>query len=136
MNEVFLDTAYLIALTNSSDTFHIKANQLAQQLIVRDARLVTTRAVLLEVGNALAKQRCRELGIRLLNKIESSVPIEIVPLSDALYFKAFSLFQDRMDKEWGLVDCVSFNVMLERGITQALTSDKHFQQMGFQALLR
>ncbi|MEL6778344.1 MAG: hypothetical protein AAFO06_13905, partial [Cyanobacteria bacterium J06597_16] len=61
--------------------------------------------------------------------------IEIVPLSESLYFKALSLFQDRMDKEWGLVDCVSFIVMKERGITQALTCDQHFQQMGFQALL-
>lgn len=135
MTEMFLDTAYLIALTTSSDTFHAKASQLAQQLVARDVRLVTTRAVLLEVGNALSKQRCRSLGVRLLKEIGHNKSIEIVPLSESLYFKALSLFQDRMDKEWGLVDCVSFIVMKERGITQALTCDQHFQQMGFQALL-
>ena len=41
-----------------------------------------------------------------------------------------------VDKEWGLIDCVSFVVMEYRGITEALTSDAHFEQAGFQALLR
>lgn len=39
------------------------------------------------------------------------------------------------DKTWGLVDCISFVVMQERGITDALTADRHFQQAGFRALL-
>ncbi|MFM5956954.1 MAG: PIN domain-containing protein, partial [Dolichospermum sp.] len=42
----------------------------------------------------------------------------------------------REDKEWGLVDCISFIVMQDRGITDALTADTHFQQAGFRALLR
>ncbi len=47
-----------------------------------------------------------------------------------------TLFRDRTDKEWGLIDCVSFVVMSERGVTKALTVDEHFQQNGFHALLR
>ena len=39
-------------------------------------------------------------------------------------------------KEWGLTDCVSFLVMQDRGLTDALTTDEHFQQAGFRALLR
>ncbi|MFM6264927.1 MAG: PIN domain-containing protein, partial [Dolichospermum sp.] len=42
----------------------------------------------------------------------------------------------REDKEWGLVDCISFIVMQDRGISDALTTDIHFQQAGFRALLR
>ncbi len=41
-----------------------------------------------------------------------------------------------MDKEWGLVDCVSFVTMNQLGITEALTTDRHFEQAGFVALLR
>ena len=47
-----------------------------------------------------------------------------------------SLHVARMDKSWSLTDCISFYLMRERGITQALTTDHHFTQAGFEALLR
>ena len=49
--------------------------------------------------------------------------------------KAFALFEARTDKEWGMTDCISFTVMQERGLLDALTSDDHFRQAGFRALL-
>ena len=52
--EVFLDTAYAIALSSSNDQFHTRAVALAEQLEASGTRLVTTRAVLLEIGNALS----------------------------------------------------------------------------------
>ncbi len=41
-----------------------------------------------------------------------------------------------MDQEWSLTDCISFIVMQQRGISPALTYDHHFEQAGFEALLR
>jgi hypothetical protein len=38
----------------------------------------------------------------------------------------------RPDKEWSLTDCISFVAMNERNITDALTSDHHFEQAGFE----
>lgn len=58
------------------------------------------------------------------------------PSAVLIDYQAFDLFRDRSDKDWGLVDCVSFVVMTERGMTDALTTDPHFQQAGFRALLR
>lgn len=40
-----------------------------------------------------------------------------------------------MDKEWGMTDCISFVVMQDMGIIDALTTDDHFRQAGFRALL-
>ncbi|MFM5887405.1 MAG: type II toxin-antitoxin system VapC family toxin, partial [Dolichospermum sp.] len=62
--------------------------------------------------------------------------VEVVLLTNSLYKLAFDLFKQREDKEWGLVDCISFIVMQDRGISDALTTDIHFQQAGFRALLR
>jgi hypothetical protein len=62
--------------------------------------------------------------------------VEVVPMTSDLYGQAFDLFRNRPDKEWGLTDCASFVVMRARGMTDALTSDDHFEQAGFQALLR
>jgi uncharacterized protein len=72
----------------------------------------------------------------LLESLENDPNIEVILLTDHLYRLAFTLFKKREDKEWGLVDCISFIVMEDRGITDALTADIHFQQAGFRALLR
>jgi uncharacterized protein len=97
---------------------------------------VTTRAVLLEIGNALSRLRYRPAAVCLLRALEADPGVELLPLSEDLYTRALQLYCSRPDKEWGLIDCVSFVVMSERGITKALTADEHFLQCGFRALLR
>jgi predicted nucleic acid-binding protein len=85
MAEVFLDTAYAIALSASTDDFHARALQLAEQLEATETHLVTTHAVLLEIGNALSKLRYRPAAIRLLQALQTDPHVEIVPLSTELY---------------------------------------------------
>jgi predicted nucleic acid-binding protein len=132
---VFLDAAYAIALSVSNDRYHSRALLLANELEAAGTRLVTTHAVVLEIGNALSKARYRDAAVRLLQSLETDPHIEIVPLSEQLYARAFNLFQQRPDKEWGLTDCISFVTMRDREIIEALTTDEHFQQAGFRALL-
>ena len=134
--EVFLDTPYTIALASANDLFHTRALHLAEEIKRAGVRLVTTRAVVLEIGNALSRQRYRSAAVKLLTALEADPTIEIIPLSEELYDRAWRLYRERPDKEWGLTDCVSFSVMQERGLTEALTTDEHFQQAGFQALMR
>jgi len=133
---VFLDTAFALALANPKDLLHERAIDLADQLEAARTQLVTTRAVLLEIGNSLAKVRYRVAGVQLLTSLETDPNVEIVPLTDDLYERALQLYEQRPDKEWGLTDCVSFVVVQDRGLTVALTPDKHFQQAGYRALLR
>ena len=45
-------------------------------------------------------------------------------------------WESRPDKEWSLVDCASFVVMQQRGLTEVLTTDHHFEQAGFVRLLK
>jgi predicted nucleic acid-binding protein len=133
-NEIFLDSAFAIALSSKTDTYHDKALQISENL--DETVLVTTRAILLEIGNALSKLPYRKACVELLNSMETDENVLIIPVSDELYTKGLTLFAKRTDKEWGLIDCISFVVMQERDIDQALTTDTHFQQAGFHALMR
>lgn len=108
---------------------------LAEQLEARGTRMVTTPAVLLEIGNALEKLHHRRAAARLLASIRSDPDIEVVPLSDELFAQGLKLYSERPDQEWSLTDCVSFVIMRTRGIADALTTDEHFQQAGFRILL-
>lgn len=133
--ELFLDASYAIALASSTDQHHERAVELAQRIEAEDKRMITTHAVILEIGNALSKLRYRAAAVTLFDAIKLDPTIEIIPLSEALYEEGLKLFRQHQDKEWGLTDCVSFVVMRDRNVTDALTADGHFRQAGFQALL-
>ncbi len=135
MNKFFLDTAYVIALSAVTDQYHQKAEILSRQIETEAIPLITTRAVILEIGNALAKLRYRAAAIELLDSLEEDLNVEIIPLSEELYSQAIELYRQRPDKEWGITDCISFVVMQDYGVTDALTTDEHFNQAGFKALL-
>jgi predicted nucleic acid-binding protein len=129
----FVDTGYWIAYVDRSDRYHERAIALARLLV---GPLVTTEAVLTEVGNAFSDLRWRAACVSMLSRIRSNPAIEIVSVTEALFDRAVRLYTARPDKEWGLTDCISFVVMQERGIAEALAADQHFVQAGFRALLR
>jgi uncharacterized protein len=71
MIEVFLDTSFAIALSSQTDRNHLQAVELTSKLELHKTSLVTTQAILLEVGNALSKQRYRIAAIQLLESLET-----------------------------------------------------------------
>lgn len=130
---IFVDTLFVVALINRRDQYHAQAAILAEQFDGRP--LLVTSAVLLEIGNALArgfKQEAAELVEHFLTSDE----VEVVHVTPELFEEAFTLYRSYTDKEWGLVDCISFAVMRRMGVTQVLTFDRHFVQAGFQVLMR
>jgi uncharacterized protein len=130
---LFLDTSYVLALLNTRDELHHQAQKLAMQI---DSPLITTEAILTEIGNALAKLQWRELAVETLNDLRTDEQVEIISVSPVIFSKALQFYSARMDKEWGFTDCISFVVMKDRQLTEALTADHHFEQAGFKALLR
>lgn len=135
-NSIFLDTSFSIALAIAKDEFHDRAIDLANTIEAENIKIVTTQAVFLEIGNALSKLKYRQSAVETIQRLESDLNTAIISLTDDLYEEGFELFRNRHDKEWGLIDCISFVVMDEQGITEALTADEHFVQAGFRALLR
>jgi uncharacterized protein len=59
-----------------------------------------------------------------------------VKSSATLLRRGLDLFAQHSDKDWSLVDCISFVVMKQHRLKEALTTDRHFVQAGFRALLR
>jgi predicted nucleic acid-binding protein len=94
--------------------------------------LLTTDAVLLEIGNALARGYKQE-AIEVIEQFLASDEVEIKRLTPYLFEQAFELCKQHRDKDWSLVDCISFVTMREAGLSQALTFDRHFVQAGLSA---
>lgn len=132
-SRVFVDTLFVIALINKRDQYHERAAELADQL--EGQPLLVTDAVLLEIGNALARN-FRQEAIEVIEEFFASEEVEIVRLDPDLFERAFHIYKGHQDKEWGLVDCCSFVVMKEAAVSTALTFDQHFVQAGFTALMR
>lgn len=68
--------------------------------------------------------------------MRASPRVKILPLTSGLLNRGLDLMRQRTDKDWSLTDCISFVVMEDEGLREALTGDQHFEQAGFKALLK
>lgn len=135
MKQVFADTAYWIALTNPFDQHHAAAVEASSSL--GQVRLITTDTVLTEFLNALADSgvNIRALAIRTVETILNNPMVKVLPQSRASFNSAFALYKARPDKGYSLTDCLSMTVMRKHRLSLVLTSDRHFEQEGFIALM-
>jgi predicted nucleic acid-binding protein len=132
MKPVLADTSLYISLLSPGDTFHAAAVRAAQAL---RCPVVVTQFVLLELANALARARSRKLFVNLLPHLRANTNVTIVGISPELFDRGYRLYAERPDKDWSLTNCISFVVMEQEGISEALTADHHFEEAGFRAIL-
>lgn len=133
MTEIFVDTFYFLALLNVKDVAHQKAVDFSS---TQDAPLLTTAWVLTEVADGLSRSSKRHAFRQVLDDLEDDPNTVVIPPSQELFEKGVALYDARPDKQWSLTDCISFVVMDEEGLREALTADHHFEQAGFVALLK
>jgi predicted nucleic acid-binding protein len=133
MKPVFADTSFYLALLSADDEFHERAVRLAIEM---RRPIVVSEFVLLETGNSLSSMSRRQFFIDLLPSLQSDQAVRIVPASSELLQVGYELYSRRLDKEWSLTDRTSFVVMEQLNVREALTTDHHFEQAGFIALLR
>lgn len=137
MKRLFADANYWIALINKRDEIHRVARAVEEELAL-GTQVVTTEMVLAEFLNIVAI-KCTPLkpqAASFVQHLRARTDIQIVAQTAELFARAFDVYRNFRDKPWGLTDCASRDIMNEFEITDALTYDKHFVQMGFNALLR
>ena len=132
MNAVFADTFFYLALLAESEPAHERA--LAESKIPRP--IVTTEFVLLELGNSCARAEDHADFLALVAGMRASPRVKIIPLSSELLNRGLARMRERNDKDWSLTDCISFVVMEDENLHEALTGDHHFEQAGFKAVFR
>ena len=136
MKRLFADTVYWIALTNSFDQYHTRAVEISETL--SPCRLFTTDLVLIEFLNALADNglHIRTAAVLMVEAIMNNPQVTVVPMNRRTFIRSLALYKARPDKGYSLTDCSSMLLMRERSLLEALTTDRHFEQEGFVALLR
>jgi predicted nucleic acid-binding protein len=129
----FIDTVFIQALLNRQDQYHQKALAFFPRLRT-SAEVWVTEAILVEVGNALSATH-RGAAVQFIEQCYLTSNLRVVTIERKLFTQALTLYKNRPDKTWGLTDCISFIVMDEQGLTEAVTADRHFLQAGYRALL-
>jgi len=133
MIRIFADSFFFFALLNPRDPAHAKAIDVSGR---NNAPLLTTAWVLTELADGLAPTARRQTFRQVLADIEADRANLIVPANAETFEKGVDLYHARPDKQWSLTDCISFVVMSEERVSEALTGDHHFEQAGFTALLK
>ncbi len=133
MSACFADTYFFIALLFENDEAHAEAQARAADL---SGRMYTSAWVLTEVADALAIPGRRQRFLPLLQLLRGNPLVTIVPAEHSLFDRGAALYDQRSDKAWSLTDCISFVIMQEHGLRDALTGDHHFEQAGFNVLMK
>jgi uncharacterized protein len=132
---VFLDAGGLIALINERDWLHHRAFDLFNRLQDQGRTFITTSLILAETGNGLARSNAREQGADFISALLASPSCCTIFVEQSLFGLALDQYRRYRDKQWGLVDCVSFEVMRATRINEAFSADRHFEQAGYRCLL-
>ena len=129
---MLLDTSGLLSFFDARDTNHARAVE-----AFRGARRrVTHRYVLAElVALATARRLNRASSLAFVADLMDNAHVEMWWVDEARHRAAFALLQAQRDKSYSLCDAASFLLMRDLGVTEALTTDRHFEQAGFIRLL-
>ena len=133
---IFVDTFAWVAVINKSDNYHKICLKTLELFLREKVKFITTNYVIIETINALSKVEFRKAVIEFINKLETSPSVEIIKITDEIYNNAWILYQKRTDKDWGITDCTSFEVMRMLNMKKACTFDRHFEQASYSLVLK
>ncbi len=136
MKKVFVDTAYLIAASDSRNWWHKSARKARANL--GDAQLITTDEVLSEFLTFFSRRgpHFRHAAVRIVDAVLGDKRYKVFHQSHESFLTGLQHYRNRSDKNYSLQDCISMCVMRRESILEVLTSDSHFEQEGYVILLK
>jgi predicted nucleic acid-binding protein len=136
VRQVFADTLYWGAVLHPHDQYRVQVIRAREAL--GDVRLVTTDEVLAELLDGLAQRgtHLREVAAQAVHMILTDPRVTVHPQSRESFLAGLRLYEQRNDKGYSLVDCISMTTMRRHAIWEVLTNDHHFMQEGFNVALR
>jgi predicted nucleic acid-binding protein len=132
MTRVFADTSFYIALVRPDDDNHQSSMEFDREFL---GQYLTSEFVLIELGNWLADPHNRGVFLEVSRVLRSDPRTTILPATSEWFSRGSALYGQRLDKQWSLTDCISFEMMRDYDLGDALTNDHHFVQAGFRAIL-
>jgi predicted nucleic acid-binding protein len=135
-SDVFLDSSGLFALLVHRDEHHRTAERIVQVARSEKRRLVTTDYVLDETATLLKARGLGHLVEPMFEHVLSSAACRTMWTDEGRFGVVRKFFAKHADQAWSFTDCLSFCVMKELRLREALATDVHFEQAGFKALLR
>lgn len=134
--ELFVDSSGFFALLAKRDSWHLKAEKALRRAKQEKRRLITTDYVLDETATLLKARGTPQLASELVDRVSNSGACKVEWMDSERFQVARAFFLKHLDQSWSFTDCVSFCVMKSLRLRDALTSDEHFDQAGFVALLK
>ena len=134
-SDVFVDTSGLYALVDKKDTNYETARDEVVEIARNGQKLVVTDYIIDEAVTLAKARSGARVALRILDLIEQSVGIRVERIDVGRFDEAKAFFRRHSDHAYSFTDCSSFVLMRELELRQALTSDRHFSEAGFEALL-
>jgi predicted nucleic acid-binding protein len=132
--EVLFDTSGFFALMDERDPAHAKAVEWVRSQQAR-TRPVTTEWIVGETCTLLVARKQPHMVARFLDYLRQSAALLVINPDEMLLGAAKQFIRRQGEHDYSFVDCLSFCLMKDRNIPVALTTDDHFRQAGFSALL-
>jgi len=130
---MLLDTSGLLCVHDRSQSFHREA---CEHYAIAIDRLTHNYVLAEWVALATARKMSRSQSLEVVQDLQNNPDIEVVWVDPWLHERAMNLLVSRQDKSYSLCDAVSFVILRDRKMSQALTTDHHFEQEGFERLLK
>ena len=135
-SEIFIDSSGFFALLASDDDRHAAAAKIIAAAQKRKRGFVTTDYVLDETATLLKARRKIQLVLQLFDRLVRSQACRMEWTDSERFHDVRAFFLKHSDQVWSFTDCLSFRVMSQLRLRDALTKDGHFEQAGFVALLK
>lgn len=129
--ELFVDTSGWFPLADPEDPAHSVVAGALRSAVAQGRRIVTSNLVVAETHALLLRRIHRTAALAFLREV-GRAPQIVVASTPELEERAQRDWLERYgDQNFSLTDAVSFALMTERGIREALALDRHFVVAGF-----